>query len=71
MFLLNSQNQFVKFGGKIQDNEKVTEIIPGNVVTVQTNKGQYRAKSLILTVGPWASEVLRPLGLNPPLKVGI
>ena len=62
---------FVKFGGKIRDNEKVIKINPGSVVTVETNKGQYRTKHLILTVGPWAGEVLRPLGLNPPLEVCI
>ncbi len=47
----------------------MTEILPGDVVTVRTNKGEYKTKHVILTVGPWAGQVLKQLGLNPPLVV--
>ncbi|XP_072031275.1 peroxisomal sarcosine oxidase-like [Amphiura filiformis] len=66
--LTSLQNRFIHFGGKIHSEEQMREIIPGNMVRVRTNKGEYRAKSVILTVGPWAGQVMKPLGLNPPLK---
>ena len=45
------QNQFIKFGGVLRDNEKVIEIIPGHIVKVKTNKGTYLSKKVILTPG--------------------
>ncbi|CAB3983049.1 peroxisomal sarcosine oxidase-like [Paramuricea clavata] len=62
------QNQFVKFGGVLQDNEKVTDIVPGDIIHVKTNKGLYKTRKLILTPGPWASSLLRPLGIDLQLK---
>jgi glycine/D-amino acid oxidase-like deaminating enzyme len=35
----------------LHDNEKVLEIIPGEVVQVKTSKGFYKAKNLIVTPG--------------------
>lgn len=63
------QTQFQKQGGTIKDEEKVTNIVPGEVVVVYTSKDVYRAKSIVITPGPWASKLLRPLGLNLPLEV--
>lgn len=63
------QGQFVKFGGVIRDNEKVTDIKPGPVVTVSTSAGIYRAKSVVITAGPWANRLLAHTGLQLPLKV--
>ena len=62
------QDQFVKFGGILHDNEKVLEITPGDVVLVKTNKGLYKAKNLILTPGPWAPTVLKSIGVDLPLR---
>ncbi|XP_070571505.1 peroxisomal sarcosine oxidase-like isoform X1 [Ptychodera flava] len=62
------QNLFKRNGGVIQDEEKLLDVLPGPVVTIKTNKGTHRAKNVILTVGPWASQVLSPLGLQLPLK---
>ncbi|XP_072033497.1 peroxisomal sarcosine oxidase-like isoform X2 [Amphiura filiformis] len=63
------QNLLLKHGGKILDGEKVLDIIPKRKVTVKTMQGTYVAKSLILTPGPWASQLLHPLGLKLPLTV--
>ncbi|XP_033626998.1 peroxisomal sarcosine oxidase-like [Asterias rubens] len=63
------QTQFLKHGGTIRDSEKVLQVIPGDIVTIVTNKGRHQAKNVVLTPGPWASKLLRPLGLDPPLKV--
>ncbi|XP_022085651.1 peroxisomal sarcosine oxidase-like isoform X2 [Acanthaster planci] len=63
-------DQFVKKGGTLHDGEKVVKIVPHRMVTVCTNKGhEYKAGSLVLTPGPWAPKLLKPLGLDLPLKV--
>jgi glycine/D-amino acid oxidase-like deaminating enzyme len=61
----------VKFGGKICDGAKVVEIVPGQVVTVRTTNGSYQAKSIIICAGPWAGQLLKPLGVHLPLTVSI
>ncbi|KAF1394368.1 hypothetical protein PFLUV_G00026410 [Perca fluviatilis] len=63
------QGQFQKLGGVIRDKEKVTDIKPGSVVTVSTSAGVYRAKSVVITAGPWANRLLVHTGLQLPLKV--
>ena len=56
----------------MHDGEPVTGITPGQpLVTVTTTKGQYRAKKIVLATGPWTSKLLRPLGVNLPLKASM
>nr|XP_006813111.1 PREDICTED: peroxisomal sarcosine oxidase-like [Saccoglossus kowalevskii] len=62
------QELFVRNGGVIHDEEKYIDVFPGDVLTIRTNKGSYKAKCLILTVGPWAGKLLNPLGVHVPLK---
>ncbi|XP_022103753.1 peroxisomal sarcosine oxidase-like isoform X2 [Acanthaster planci] len=62
------QSEFQNYGGTIRDSEPVLQILPGTTVIVVTRKGHYRCKSVVLTPGPWASKMLKPLGLDPPLK---
>ncbi|XP_060077604.1 peroxisomal sarcosine oxidase-like [Ylistrum balloti] len=62
------QGQFVKQGGILRDNEAMVDVFPGDIVTVKTNKGSYRGRNLVLTVGPWATKVLPSLGIHIPLK---
>ncbi|CAH3021008.1 unnamed protein product [Porites evermanni] len=64
------QEQFVEFGGTLHDAEKVLDIQPGSVINIKTNKNSYRAKRVIITAGPWANNVLRPLGIQIPLSSG-
>lgn len=66
---LSSQDQFQKLGGVIRDNTVVTDIKPGPVVTVSTSTGVYRAKSVVITAGPWANKLLAHTGLQLPLEV--
>lgn len=61
--------QIRQFGGQIHDEEKVTNIVPGRVVTVKTNKRTYQTKHLVITPGAWISQLLEPLGLNIPYHV--
>lgn len=63
------QDQFEKLGGVIRDNEVVTGVEPGAVVTVTTAARVYRAKSVVITVGAWANKVLAQTGLQLPLEV--
>ena len=60
---------FVKYGGNIIDNHTVTGIIPGQIVTVQTEKCNFKAKNVILTTGAWTNKLTQPIGLSLPLKV--
>ncbi|KAJ7990679.1 hypothetical protein DPEC_G00302900 [Dallia pectoralis] len=63
------QDLFQKLGGVIKDGQKVIDITPGSVVTVTTTSGVYRAKSLVITAGPWANTLLSYTGLQLPLQV--
>ncbi|XP_059187860.1 peroxisomal sarcosine oxidase [Centropristis striata] len=63
------QGQFQKLGGLIRDKEKVTEIRPGPVVTVSTSAAVYRARSVVITAGPWANTLLAHTALQLPLEV--
>ncbi|XP_003978476.2 peroxisomal sarcosine oxidase [Takifugu rubripes] len=67
--LKTARDQFEKLGGVIRDNEAVTGVEPGAVVTVTTAAGVYRAKSVVITVGAWANRVLAQTGLQLPLEV--
>nr|KAG5703247.1 hypothetical protein BaRGS_034158 [Batillaria attramentaria] len=63
------QSVFKQYGGEIRDGEPVTAVTPGEpLVTVTTSKGSYRGKKVVLAAGPWASKLLRPLGLDLPLR---
>uniref|UniRef100_A0A8C3SYI4 Peroxisomal sarcosine oxidase n=1 Tax=Chelydra serpentina TaxID=8475 RepID=A0A8C3SYI4_CHESE len=62
------QDEFRRCGGALHDGQKVTDIKPGVVVTVTTTAGVYRAKSLVITAGPWANKLLAPLRLQLPLQ---
>ncbi|XP_043910374.1 peroxisomal sarcosine oxidase isoform X2 [Protopterus annectens] len=66
--LLTVQKLFQDMGGVIRDREKVIDIQPGNLVTVKTASGAYKAKSLVITAGPWTNSVLNQIALQLPLK---
>lgn len=63
------QDAIRRLGGLVCDGEKVTDIKPGRPVTVRSASRTYRAKSLIITAGPWTNRLLRPLGMELPLQV--
>ncbi|XP_035240148.1 peroxisomal sarcosine oxidase [Anguilla anguilla] len=63
------QEVFRRLGGVIKDGEKVTDVQPGSPVAVTTASGTYRAKSLVITAGPWANTLLSHTELQLPLQV--
>ena len=61
---------FVSSGGVFLAEHPVTEIIPGDdVVTLETTRGAFKARKLVITAGSWASDLLKTLGVDVPLKV--
>ena len=59
----------MKSGGILKDYHKVTEIIPGERVTVKTYHGDFSAKRVIITAGPWTPKIMRQLGVELPVMV--
>ena len=54
----------------IKDYHKVTEVIPGRgMVTLKTNKGDFRARKVVMTTGPWGPAMAKRLGIELPFKV--
>jgi glycine/D-amino acid oxidase-like deaminating enzyme len=41
----------------------------GKVVGARTSEGDYKVEHLVLVAGPWTRALLRPLGIDIPLKV--
>ena len=69
-WIYTHQKLFVEFGGVLLDHHCVTEIIPGDTVTVKTDKREFRAKKIVITAGPWAPKIMEKLGIQLPFKVG-
>jgi sarcosine oxidase len=67
--VLAQLDQAARYGAKIHHNEPVLKwsVQAANEVTVETDQGRYQAARLVITTGPWASELLAGLGI--PLKV--
>ena len=60
----------MKCGGTLKDYHKVTEIVPcESVTTVRTNHGDFVARRLIITAGPWTPKIMRQLGVELPIVV--
>ncbi|XP_059005521.1 peroxisomal sarcosine oxidase [Mustela lutreola] len=62
------QDAIQRLGGLVRDGEKVEEIKPGQPITVRSTSRSYQARSLIITAGPWTNRLLRPLGIELPLR---
>ena len=60
--------QAQRFGATIHDQVRVDRIdLSGESPVLETSAGQYRCERLIISPGPWASEILAELAL--PLRV--
>lgn len=59
----------MKHGGNILDNHQVTEVIPGPVVTVVTNKSTFQTRKLVVTAGAWTKAICSKLGVHLPFEV--
>ncbi|KAK3091293.1 hypothetical protein FSP39_018701 [Pinctada imbricata] len=67
--LLAFQTLFKKHGGEIKDGEKVETVSPGDICSIQTSKGEYRCRHLVLTTGPWSKPFMSTLHVTLPLRV--
>jgi len=74
--LLALQQSIKAGGGKINDGEKVEKIEEINsgedcddgYVRITTNRSIYSAKKVVLTCGAWINKVIKPFGVEYPLK---
>lgn len=60
----------IKQGAVVKENERVTKITPisQREFEVETTKGTYKGKSIIISAGAWAKDILQSLGLSLPIK---
>jgi glycine/D-amino acid oxidase-like deaminating enzyme len=59
-------------GGRTSAPERVLAVEPdGDDVTVRTERRTIEADVVVVATGPWAAELLEPLGLAPPLGPGV
>ena len=56
-------------GGTLLDRHQVTEIVPGDIVTVVTNRGIFKTKNLVIAAGPWAPPLCSSIGIHLPFEV--
>lgn len=68
-FFLFVQDQFVKNGGTLVDEAQVNSITPGQINQVNTPKGTFQARNVVLCLGPWAKTYFQQFGIEFPLKV--
>ncbi len=59
----------MRAGGELLDQQAVSEIVPGERVTVRTSEGDYCSHRLVVTAGAWTPQLLIKLGLQLPIKV--
>ena len=66
--VLANLKQAQRFGATIHDQVRVDRIdLSGESPVLETSAGQYRCERLVISPGPWASEILAELAL--PLRV--
>jgi sarcosine oxidase len=58
-------------GATLKDNTRVDRVTPKSLggVLVETSKGTFHAKKVILTTDAWTNKLLAPLGVHIPLRV--
>ncbi|PAV58820.1 hypothetical protein WR25_08828 [Diploscapter pachys] len=64
-WLSTFQNEFVKLGGTIRQNEPVVSFKDDSMPEIETAKGTYSASKIIFTVGVWIKQLFPDL----PLKI--
>ncbi|KAK0069000.1 peroxisomal sarcosine oxidase [Biomphalaria pfeifferi] len=62
------QDVFQQHGGVVHDEEPVTHISPGKVITVATTKSHYLAHNVVIAAGPWSEKLCMSLKLQVFLK---
>ena len=57
-------------GAEVHDNTRATRLLPENGgVTVETDRGRWRAHHVAVTTAAWSNQLLAPLGLTVPMRV--
>ena len=59
---------FTKLGGVVLKGDALTLHRSGEVWRVDTDEGPVDGKEAVIALGPWAPDVLAPLGIHLPLK---
>lgn len=62
-------NDFVAKGGKLIETSvtKLEQAIDSNLWHIETDQGRFSTRKLLITTGPWANHLLKPLGYHFPL----
>ncbi|KAH8172516.1 FAD dependent oxidoreductase domain-containing protein [Sarocladium implicatum] len=64
------QHQARAHGAVLKENTQVNRLIPNaKGVVLETSRGSFQAKKVILTPDAWANSLLKPLGADIPLVV--
>ncbi|XP_071542488.1 peroxisomal sarcosine oxidase-like isoform X2 [Panulirus ornatus] len=67
--ILAVQKLYRSLGGVVLDRWPVTHVKPGRPwIKISGPRGSVRARSLVLCPGPWAQQLLEPLGIQLPLR---
>jgi glycine/D-amino acid oxidase-like deaminating enzyme len=66
--LLAFQREFQRLGGRLLEGHRVREIIPGDVVTLVTDRGSFKTRNVVIAAGPWAPALCSSIGLHLPFK---
>ncbi|XP_071542489.1 peroxisomal sarcosine oxidase-like [Panulirus ornatus] len=67
--VLAVQKLYRSLGGVVLDRWPVTTVKPGRPwIKISGPRGSVRARSLVLCPGPWAQQLLKPLGIQLPLR---
>jgi D-amino-acid dehydrogenase len=61
--------RFSELGGNIQTGNARTLQRNGGVWQVKTDQGEFEARTAVVALGPWAPDVLEPMGIKLPLAV--
>ncbi|KAG1701358.1 Peroxisomal sarcosine oxidase [Nymphon striatum] len=63
------QKLFKKYNGELLDDCTVTNIDPGDIVTIKTSKGDFKTESLVVCCGTWTKNLLKTTNLDLPLQL--
>jgi D-lysine oxidase len=62
-------SRFAERGGTYQDGNARTLHRNGDVWRIKTDQGEIEARTAVIALGPWAPDILEPLGIKLPLAV--
>ena len=66
-----AQQLYLERGGTLLEKHKVTEIQPGDIISVVTNQATFQTRKLVLTAGAWTQELTKTLNVELPFEVSL